>query len=460
MDLRRSSSVFPWNDPESETHLNDRLSMMVSIDYGEHLGLFCKGATGARSFEQTTYHERFFLEQGHMMLSWPATGIGCRLFLRERIYRSSFRLLPLVAIDSPFTSSRGEGAVLDFTGGRFFGARYVESVMREDAAIGDYGGLPLFRDGGDTYRYLDIALNDFHRISFGLIASQIRSMMHGNVVMLASGLGLDILGLNMRMELAQSRDGGWNNARTCRLFDLDLGTFDLARISDVFGRTVAFSSELNGLAFRSPLLGSFRLVPGYRFCGEDFVNPAGDTENGLIESYLAAWWVHPELNARVSFEVRDRSSLLGDDEEIWFNGSARLRFKEGFEAKGGFVHRAGRDPVLVMSLADENEEYRISASARLDGAGAQNVFSFLAEGALNLTGSVAVRSTLYLYESDESFYSAGLEFRPTGKFLFDAGFGSFRPYDEGISLYRGYELGAPMRDRVVTVSVRVWLGNP
>jgi hypothetical protein len=459
IELRRSSEIFPWNDPESETHISDRLSTTASVEYLEHIGLFLKVVTGGREQEASAYRERFFLEQGHIMLAVPDLGVRCRLFLRERIYRSSLRLTPVIIADSPFTSSRGEGVSLNLSLGRRVRARYVESILREDPSLDDYGGLPSFGGGGDTYRYLDAGFRVFRGLDLGVLASQVRSTVYGDAVMLASRLGIDFSGLNFTMELARSLMGDWGDIRDNRLLDLEPEAFTLEHPSEVFGRETAFSLELNGLIIGSPNLGSLQIVPGYRFCGEDFMSPAGGTEKGIVESYLSAWWMHAGRDLLVSFEARDRISLLSCCEEMIFDGSIRMRFRGGFETKQGFIHREGCNPSLVTSVRDENPSYRVFASARLDGAGEENSFTFLAEGALNLTGSVSVGSTLYLYRSGESFYHVGFEFRPAGRFLFKGGFGSFMPFDEKISMFRDFMLEAPLYDRMIIVSTRIWFGD-
>ena len=170
VDLERSSGAFPWNDPENESHLSDRLSLMASVGFRRGFAIFVKGATGYRDDGRPFYNERFALEQGHFSFRHEAAGIDGRLFLRERVYRSGFLLLPLVTPDRSFTSVRGEGLLLEFVRWDLFRARYIESALREDPRIDDFGGLPLFSGGADVFRHVEAGIRDFH----GLRLDEIR----------------------------------------------------------------------------------------------------------------------------------------------------------------------------------------------------------------------------------------------------------------------------------------------
>jgi len=459
IDLERSSGSFPWNDPESESHLSDRLSLMTSIALPMGSEFFIKGATGARAVDRPFYRERFMLDQGHISFEQAAIGLEGRLFLRERIYRSGFRLLPLVTADRPFTSARGEGLLLEVERWGILGVRYIESALRDDPRIDDYGGLPLFSGGADLLRHLEAGISGYRGLRLEFAASQIRSIDYGDVVMFASGFGLELLGLRLDIELARSIEGNWEDARHSRLFEFDVDRLESGNASAMFGEHVAFSGELDGLVYRSRSLGTLRILPGYRYCGKGFTNPAGETANALVESYLTTWWTHPELDLLVSIGAMDRYEMLNGSERRLLEGYARMRLRGGFAARGGILYEIDRDPSLLLSLADENSRYRLATSARIDDAGGENYFSFLVEGALNLTGSVSVRSTLLLVRSTESFYNLGFEFRPSQKFLLNLGFGSFRPFDEEVSFQYDELIESPMKDRMVTVSTRVWFGE-
>jgi hypothetical protein len=182
-------------------------------------------------------------------------------------------------------------------------------------------------------------------------------------------------------------------------------------------------------------------------------------EAGIIESYISAWWKHPDLDMLATLEVRDSYFSATSDRQESVHGSIRARLRGGFEARGSMIHISDRDPAFALMLLDENPSYRISASARIDSVGSGNSFSFLSSGSFNLTGTVAIRSYLYLYESEKSFYSLQLEFRPKKEFLVVAGIGTFAPYDEEICLHRDCRLLEPEKNRMITLSARIWFGD-
>ena len=459
IDLERSSESFPWNDPEAESHLSDRFSLMTSITLWGNSEVFIKGATGVRALDRPFYQERLMLDQGHISFEHESIGIEGRLFLRERMYRSGFLLLPLVTPDSPFTSERGEGLLLEVKRWGMFGMQYMESALRDDPRIDDYGGLPLFSGGVDLFRYLEARIRGYHGLRLELAASQIRSIDYGDVVMIASGFGVELHGLRLDIELARSIEGSWEDVRHSRLFELDVDQFDTGDASAMFGEHITLSGELDGLGYNSRSLGTIHLLPGYRYCGKGFINPAGEAAGALVESYLTAWWNHPELDLIVTLGARDRYEMLNGSDRRLLEGSARMRLKGGFTARGGILHEIDREPSLLLSLADENNSYRLVTSARIDDAGGENDFSFLVEGALNLTGTVSVRSTLLLVRSAESFYNLGVEFRPSRKFLLNMGFGSFRPFGEEVSFQHDELIEPPMKGRFVTISARLWFGE-
>ncbi len=459
LELERSSGVFPWNDPEAKAHLSDRFAAMVLIEPYDNIELFFKGATGERAEGRPAYRERFFLEQGHIGLAAPAIGLDGRLFLRERVFRSTFRLLPLLTNETEFTGSRGEGAVLEYSGERLVRIRYIGSTLRDDTGAESSGGFPRFHGGGDVLHSLELDSRPISALRLGFAAGQVRSIPHGDSGLLAAGIGIDLAGLNLTCELARSVEGGWDELGDNGLFDLDLGNISDGSFSSIFESDMAFDAELNGLRAYSKSIGSVFLAPGYRFIGADFRNTAGEAGSGIIESYITAWWKHPALDMLAAVEARDSYYSAAREERRSIHGSLRARLKGGFDAHGSVIHLTGRDPSLALTLLDENPSYRISASARIDSVGGGNSFSFLSSGSFNLTGSVALRSRLYLHESARSLYSVELEFRPREAFLLSAGFGSFRPYCEEISFHRECVLPDPEEERVITVSARIWFGR-
>ena len=458
-ELERSSGSFPWNDPAAESHLSDRLVLMTAASLPGNTAVFIKGATGYRAADRLYYRERFALDQGHISYRHADVGFEGRLFLRERIYRSGFLLLPLVTSEGSFTSSRGAGFMLGMERWEILGMRYIESALRDDHRIDDYGGLPLFSGGSDIFRHLEAGIRNYRGLRLDIAASQVKSIDYGDAITFACGLGARFLGLRFDIEMARSVEGNWGDAADSRLLELDFDRIDTGDASALFGDHMAFSGELDGLVYRSGSLGSLHLLPGYRYCGRGFLNPAGETARPLVESYLTTWWTHPELDLLVEVSARDRYETLERRDRRLLDGSARVRLVGGFTARGGILYEIDHNPSLLLSLRDENSDYRLAASARWDDAGRSNDFSFLVEGGLNMTGSVSVRSALLLVRSADSFYNLGVEFRPSRKFLLDLGVGSFRPFDEEIAFQHDEQIIPPVKNRTVTISARVWLGE-
>ncbi|MCK4237340.1 MAG: hypothetical protein KAX38_09500, partial [Candidatus Krumholzibacteria bacterium] len=131
----------------------------------------------------------------------------------------------------------------------------------------------------------------------------------------------------------------------------------------------------------------------------------------------------------------------------------------GFETRKGLLLREGERPSLVLSFLDESRITRMRATARLDGLGGRNDFSFLAEGGMNFGESWTVQSVLYFFGSAERLYNLGFEFRPGRRFLFMLAFGSFIPFQEDIMLNYSHDLHPPEKERRVSIFTRIWFGN-
>ena len=179
IDLTRRDEIFPWNDPEAVAHRNDRLVSMLLVRPHPAWAVFLKGASGYRREREGVPRNRFALAQGHVGFDAGGGGVRGRLFLRERSFRTTHKLLPLVSNDSPFLDGRGEGLRLDVEGssGRFH-LRYIESTLRtEDLSI--RGGLPAFGGGGELFRIVSGSLRLAGGTRIGLTASEVRSVQSG-----------------------------------------------------------------------------------------------------------------------------------------------------------------------------------------------------------------------------------------------------------------------------------------
>jgi len=460
IELSRVSEPFPWNDEEARAHMHDRLVLMAELEPLRFLTTFLKGATGFRRDDVESHRNQFNLEQAHMAFRIHHESLTGRLFLRERIYRSSFRLLPLLSNDAPFIEGRGEGLQVAYEGFPWIGATYIESILRADDDIGDYGGFPTFRGGGDVFRLFQCRLKGGERLDLGLALSQTRSVRYGDAVMVGASLGIRVFGMGLIGELARTREGQWSDLAESSLLGIEPRKLKLTEFSSLFNENVAFSAELDGLVTRSPTFGEFGFVPGYRFYGNAFFNPQGEITDGLAESYLTTWWRHPRYEAMVVLEAADGSNGSSGEDYSWFEGLLRFRFKGGLEVRNGFLAQRGDRPSLILSLLDESSNSRVLTTARLDDVGEGNDFSFLTEGGINLTSTITARTALYLYRSARSFYALELEFRPRERFLFKAGFGSFVPFDEDVMLNQNYDLVAPPeKERMISIFTRIWFGG-
>jgi hypothetical protein len=141
IDVDRTSLHFPWNDEEKYSHFNDRLAILGELDYGDHLSLFAKGATGFR-LGGDYQEEMFVLDQAHAGFDLLGGAVTGRLFVRERVYRLDQKLLTIVSDESGLVD-HGEGLALRVNAGAHVSLNYVESIIRDDAAI--RGGLPSFQ---------------------------------------------------------------------------------------------------------------------------------------------------------------------------------------------------------------------------------------------------------------------------------------------------------------------------
>lgn len=460
IDMARDDDVFPWNDPELFSHRNDRLVSMLSFRPHEAFDLFLKGAGGYRRREEDVQRSRFVLEQGHIGFDPPGGWIRGRLFLRERAYRSGNKLLHLVSNDAPFLDGRGMGLRLEAgNASRRFSVSYTESMLRsEDLAV--HGGLPVFTGGCDIFRMLAGSLNFGAGSSVGVTASEIRSIGFGDGVMIGTDINLALGRIRFMAEMAQSAGGNWDDLFSRgQSFYLDWDGASARSLGSIFSRNAAFSSEIHGLSVRSARIGSFHVVPGYRFHGDGFFNPQGEATGGLAESSVISWWRHARYDLGAGLEVVQRFGEAAKERIDLLRVTSRARLTGGFELRESAVFARGRRPSVLVSIIDENSSLRMLATARVDDAGAGNDLTFLAEGQLNLSSFWSLRNVLYLYRSSESHYSTELEFRPGKRFLLRAAIGSFRPFEEDIMMNREIDLAPPVDERWLTIYTRVWFGT-
>jgi hypothetical protein len=460
LDIERTSWHFPWNDAEILSPLNDRLAALGELIWRDHIFFFAKGATG--SWLGGDYQEqRFVLDQGHVGFDLLGGAVRGRLFERERVYRTDQRLLKLVSDESSVVHL-GEGLALEVNAGAHATLNYVESALRYDAAV--RGGLPSFQNPGSYFRVVRLEVFQRRLAHMGFTLSGLRTGWYrGDRITVGTDLGFTVRGVDFLAELARTQPGGWEELRDHRLFDLEWRAARLDRFGALFSDAEAFAAEIEGLCFGMSRLGSAGLVPGYRYYGWAYdTGPAGEGERALSEGYALAWWKPAKYDAIVSIDASSGTSYGRDFNRLI--GSARARYRGGFELKESILCETGSRSSAAVSFVDDNALSRLVLTGRVDDLGDGNVFSYLAEGTFNLGSRIAAKSALFLYRSRTSLYNVGLEFRPRERFLFEAAIGSFSPSFEGLTLDREwdlytFELRPSSKDRYVHVSARVWFGG-
>lgn len=459
LDILFSSGVFPWNDEEAESHLNDRLALLVDYRPVRQCDLFLKVATGYRGESGVSYENWVVFEQGHAGFRFGENILAGRFFLREKIYRTNNKLLPIVSNDAPFIGGRGEGvhaeignhskALLSFTG----------SMLRDYAGgFGSYPYFPGFNGGGDMYNLL----HGSYAAGvgwLGFLMSETRSIPYGDAVMVGADIGLKLKGMHLVAELARTSSGRWEDLRSGSFFGIDLRDFEFGEFNKIFSKDNAFSAELLGLTVRRNEFGSLGFIPGYRFYGEEFINPQGEIVEGLIKTYGTLWWKHYAYDVHFSVDAADVRREDSDLDYGLLYQMLRLRFKGDLEIKESVFFREKSRGSVVLSLIDENPKTRLVTSARLDDLGGENDLSFFAEGGMNIGKAWTFTTALYLHKSVESFYYVGMEFRPGKRFLFGTSLGSFDFRQQDILLNRRYDVPEPREEKRVLIYARIWLGD-
>jgi len=456
LSIERASDVFRWNDEASASHINDRLAILGNLAWGDRVSLFAKGATGYR-LEGPYRTEGFSLDQGHALFRLLDRAIEARLFSRERVFRTSHRLMEMLSDDAPLVARRGEGLALDIRAGRHAALRYVESIMRGPDEIERHGGLPVFHGGGDIVRMLRLEGGGPSRWHTGLILSQARSIAYGDAVMIGADAGLRVRGIDIMAELARSQPGTWEDLREHSLFDLRTERSNSNRPSAFFSPNNVFAAEAGGIAFRSDRLGSAGIIPGYRFQGASFINPQGEIESDVSETYAVAWWRPAKYDALLSVDAAD--GLRAGEERRMMIGRFRARYRGGFELGEGIICREGARSAGIVSLLDENALSRMRMTVRIDELGGGNDVSCFAEGSINLSSRLTAKSALYLHGSRSSAYAVELEMRPRERFLLRIAFGSFMPAFEEMMLGSAPIVDTVSAERYIQLFARVWFGG-
>jgi hypothetical protein len=459
IDVNTVPPYFPWNEREAPSHFGDRLAVLGEIIHPRGVSIFAKGATGFRLGGE--YQEqRFILDQGHVAFDLLGGAVSGRVFSRERVYRTDQRLLKLVSDEAAGLVDRGEGIALEVNAGAHLSLNYIESILRDDVAI--HGGLPSFHGGEDRLRVLRFEGFQKTRWHAGFTISEMRDDPYGDRITAGADLGCRVRGLDLLAEIARTQSGGWRELRNSALFDLNWRALKHDNFNALFSENDAFAAEMEGLRIGMGDLGSAGLVPGYRYTGYAFTSFEGEFVRGLRESYLVAWWKPADYDALLSVDAADGERWGQDFSRLI--GSARMRYRGGFELRESILCAEGERSSAAISLIDDNASSRIAVTARIDDLGERNLLSYLARGTLNFGSRFAAKSALYLYGSRLNLYNVEIEFRPRERFLFQASLGSFMPQDENLQLDRSFDLYAfdprsVSNDRFIRFFTRIWLGG-
>ena len=456
LDIGRASEQFPWNDERASSHLNDRLALLGQLTLKERFTVFAKGATGVRLRWQYQ-EEQFVLEQGHAGFKLLRDRIQGRLFVRERVFRADTRLMELLSNDAAFFRSGGEGLTLTMNAGSHLIARYLGSAVRSSDRIGASDGLPVFRGGTDTFHLLRFEALQRARWHAGVMLSQTRSIAYGDAVTVGTDVGIRVRGVDLLAELARARRGSWEELRASSLLDLNPAALSFDRPSSLFSGSNAFSAEADGLDLRLGDAGSAGIVPGYRYSGNEFVNPQGEVGAGISETYAVLWWKPARRQALLSFDAVEGSR--GNEEIRRLTENLRLTYRGGFELRESVVCSVGKRASVIVSLLDDAKHSRVRMTARIDDLGSENELSYITEGAINFGPRVTAKGVLYLHRSRMNYYSVGFEFRPRERFLFQLALGSFTPVYEDIMLTDSFDFEQPLKERSILLCSRIWFGG-
>ena len=456
--LLRNSSPFPWNDPESESHINDRISLLFQMIPRKDTRLFLKVASGIRDLGEEGFRNRLLLEQGDIRYALPDGRISLRLFMRERVFRTRNRMLNLLSDDLPEISGNGQGLMLEARAGERLNISVKSADFFERSQIEKTGGLPIFTDAPEELDLIEIETGgDLWHV--GLILAESRSANTGNTALAGGSMGAGMGNARVSVEFAKSVSGRLKDLGNSRFLDIEKSDITFGRISRGLPDDMEIVSEVAGLECRVEGVGRFGVIPSYKYCGKDYLWNKGESSPGMVESNIISWWKHQDLSVSVYVEAAD----------IYFNsflrryralsGSLRMEFIEGFESIEKIIASEDKRSTLILSLLDDRYGSRLRLLTRLDDAGGTNELSFIAEGGIDLNRSWTLRSSLFRQRTGENLYSMELEFRPQNRFLFRAGFGSYNPSSEASSMFHDPVPRFIEKERMISFYTRIWFGE-
>ncbi|MBN2185357.1 MAG: hypothetical protein JW746_08520 [Candidatus Krumholzibacteriota bacterium] len=456
--LLKNSSPFPWNDPETESHLNDRISLLFQVIPWKDTMLLLKGASGERSLDDEGYRNRMILEQGDIRYALRDGRMNFRLFMRERVFRTRNRTLNLMSDDLPEISGNGQGVKLEARAVKGVNISVTSADFFERSQLEKSGGLPIFNGAPEEVDLVEIETSrDFWHI--GLMLAESRSASAGNISLAGGTMGTGIGNTRLSVEFAKSVSGRLKELGDSRFLDIAGSDIRFGRVSRGLPDDMEIGTEVTGFECRVDGIGRFGVVPSYRYCGKRFLWNKGESSPGIIESSILSWWKHQDLSVSAQLEFCDSYSSLLYESYRAISGTLRMEFKEGFESIEKIIISEDKRSTLILSLLDDRYGSRVRLLTRLDDAGGTNHLSFLAEGSIDLDRSWSLRSSLFHQRSGENLYGMELEFRPKDRFLFRAGFGSYNPSNEASSIFHDQVPRFFEKERMISFYTRIWFGE-
>ena len=449
---------FPWNALSNDEWRYGRLSLALSLQRKECCELFLKFASIPRNGTEEDVSGQLIIEQGHISMDWAAMALKARLFSRERVYRTGNRLLKPVSSDAPIFENNGEGIGISVHPGKYLEIAYLGVSIPERASIIRHGGFPVLHGTNGRFNLLEIRTS-CRSSRLGLIFSETRSDEYGDVLTAGIDAGMRYRGIGILFGIVEVRRGRLESIGDWKMLDIDYERMNLADISSGLSGSMAMSTEIHGIECRSGKWGKIGIIPSWKYYGADLIVPCGEVVPGLTETRLTSWWRHPDLALSVFIDAVDSYRSGYTEGQGFIRAMIRERFRNGLSMEEGMILRDSGDPLLLLSMMDDSGAGSVRFTSRLENPGDRNILSFLAEGKMNLTGRLSLRTSLFLQNSLESLYSAEVEFRSDKRFLFRAGFGSFINYDVGARLLYGLESESIEKSRYISFYGRVALGD-
>ncbi len=457
--MYRDSEGFPWNYRNISG--SDRFSAMGLFHPWNPVECFVNGGSGfIYNGEPEDGRDSFHLRQGHIGMEIWGGRISGLLFMRERVYHTGHRLIKIISDDSPLLENRSEGIKLTMANaGREWYLSWTLARMHDAGKIEDNYGMTMFSSTGEYLSIIRGRTSLGNLVRSGVTLSSVNGSPEGNMAVLGMDLGLSFSKLEILAELARTLRGDWNNLKEVRLLGLTPDKITSDGFSGIFSSRNTFSAEIHGIDFSREWLGKAGIIPGYRMVGEEFDSYLSRLDSPIIATYMDAWWKSGKYDQMLTLRMEDAYRSDTGREYQRVEGRMRLRFKGGFEIVPGLqINHPESESVSLFMLSDWSSA-RVSAAVKVLDPGGENRFFFSTRGSMNTASDLRFFSSLYLHDSNQSFYQVGMEFRPGKRFRFNISAGSYLPYEDNTGMSRGYYPVAPVKRRYISIYTRAWFGD-